>query len=221
VNDGPGFLVNRILMPYLGEALTMLEEGSGIDEIDHALLRFGMPMGAFILLDEIGIDIAHKVSGILHQGLGARIQPSRLLEDLYKEGYLGKKNGRGFYLYAGGKRGKLNPLVAAMAGKRKGTGRSVPEQEIIERAVFLMIKEAALCLEDKIIDRVDHLDAALIFGIGFPPFRGGLMRYAEKLGAKHIVERLEVYAAKYGERFAPPMSLFEMSRDDLIGQIVR
>jgi 3-hydroxyacyl-CoA dehydrogenase/enoyl-CoA hydratase/3-hydroxybutyryl-CoA epimerase len=221
VNDGPGFLVNRILMPYLGEALTMLEEGSGIDEIDHALLRFGMPMGAFILLDEIGIDIAHKVSGILHQGLGARIKQSQLLEDLYKEGYLGKKNGKGFYLYSGGKRGKQNPLVAGMAGRRTGARRSVPEQEIIERAVFLMIKEAALCLEDKIIDRVDHLDAALIFGIGFPPFRGGLMRYAEKLGAKYIVERLEVYAAKYGERFAPPKFLFEMSRDDLIGQIVR
>jgi len=84
-----------------------------------------------------------------------------------------------------------------------------------------MIKEAALCLEDKIIDRADHLDAALIFGIGFPPFRGGLMRYAEKLGARYIVERLEIYAAKYGERFAPPKFLFEMSRDDLIGQIIR
>lgn len=221
VNDGPGFLVNRILMPYLGEALAMLEEGNGIDEIDQALLRFGMPMGAFILLDEIGIDIAHKVSGILRQGLGERIKPSRLLEDLYKEGFLGKKNGRGFYLYADGKRGKQNPLIAEMAGKRKGARRPVPEQEIVERAVFLMIKEAALCLEDKIIDRVDHLDAALIFGIGFPPFRGGLMRYAEKLGAKHIVERLDIYAAKYGERFAPPTFLFEMSRDELIGHIVR
>jgi 3-hydroxyacyl-CoA dehydrogenase/enoyl-CoA hydratase/3-hydroxybutyryl-CoA epimerase len=221
VNDGPGFLVNRILMPYLGEALTMLEEGSGTDEIDRALLRFGMPMGAFILLDGIGIDISHKVAGILHQGLGARIKQSRLLEDLYKEGFLGKKNGRGFYLYAGGKRGKQNPLVSAMAGNRKDARRPVPEQEIVERAVFLMIKEAALCLEDKIVDRVDHLDAALIFGIGFPPFRGGLMRYAEKLGAKYIVERLEVYAAAYGERFAPPKFLFEMSRDELIGQIVR
>jgi 3-hydroxyacyl-CoA dehydrogenase / enoyl-CoA hydratase / 3-hydroxybutyryl-CoA epimerase len=221
VNDGPGFLVNRILMPYLGEALTMLEEGSGIDEIDHALLRFGMPMGAFILLDEIGIDIAHKVSGILRQGLGARIKQSPLLEDLYKEGYLGKKNGKGFYLYSGGKRGTHNPQVAGMAGKHQGNRSPVPQQEIIERAVFLMIKEAALCLEDKIIDRVDHLDAALIFGIGFPPFRGGLMRYAERLGAKYIVERLEVYAATYGERFAPPTFLFEMSRDDLIAQIVR
>jgi len=221
VNDGPGFLVNRILMPYLGEALTMLEEGGGIEEIDQALLRFGMPMGAFILLDEIGIDIAHKVSGILQQGLGARIKPSPLLEGLAKDGFLGKKNGKGFYLYEGGKRGKSNALVSAMAGKYKGAAGPVSEQEIIERAVFLMIKEAALCLEDKIIDRVDHLDAALIFGIGFPPFRGGLMRYAENLGAKYIVERLDIYKAKYGERFTPPTFLFEMSRDDMIGQILR
>lgn len=221
VNDGPGFLVNRILMPYLGEALRMLEEGSGIKEIDHALLNFGMPMGAFILLDEIGIDIAHKVSGILHAGLGERIQPSPLLETLYKEGFHGKKNGKGFYLYLHGTRGGASPLVKARVPKQKDNAGWLPEQEIVERAVFLMIKEAALCLEDKIIDRVDHLDAALIFGIGFPPFRGGLMRYAEKLGAKYIVERLEVYAAKYGERFAPPKFLFEMSRDDLISQIIR
>jgi len=221
VNDGPGFLVNRILMPYLGEALTMLEAGSRIEEIDHALLRFGMPMGAFILLDEIGFDIAHKVSGILHAGLGERIQPSPLLETLYKEGFLGKKNGKGFYLYLHGTRGGASPLVNNRIQKRKDNAGWLPEQEIVERAVFLMIKEAALCLEDKIVDRVDHLDAALIFGIGFPPFRGGLMRYAEKLGAKYIVERLEFYAAKYGERFAPPTFLFEMSRDDLIGQIIR
>ena len=97
VSDGPGFLVNRILMPYLGEAVTLLEEGGRIEEIDEVLLQFGMPMGAFILLDEVGIDIAHKVSEILHQGLGERVKPSGLLGPLYKEGYLGKKNGKGFY----------------------------------------------------------------------------------------------------------------------------
>ena len=220
VNDGPGFLVNRILMPYLGEALRMLEEGSRIEEIDHALLNFGMPMGAFILLDEIGIDIAHKVSGILRQGLGERITASPLLEKLYQNNFYGKKNGRGFYLYLHGKRGGASPLVYSLLPKRVKNEGWIPEQEIVERSVFLMIKEAALCLEDGIIDRPDQLDAALVFGIGFPPFRGGLLRYAENLGAKYIVERLNAYAAKYGDRFAPPQSLFEMSRDDFIGQIV-
>ncbi len=220
VNDGPGFLVNRILMPYLGEALRMLEEGSRIEEIDHALLNFGMPMGAFILLDEIGIDIAHKVSGILRQGLGERITASPLLEKLTQQNFHGKKNGRGFYLYLHGKRGGASPLVYNMLPKRAKNEGWIPEQEIVERAVFLMIKEAVLCLEAGIIDRPDLLDAALVFGIGFPPFRGGLLRYAESLGAKYIVERLDAYAARYGDRFAPPQSLFEMSRDDFIGQVV-
>jgi 3-hydroxyacyl-CoA dehydrogenase/enoyl-CoA hydratase/3-hydroxybutyryl-CoA epimerase len=220
VNDGPGFLVNRILMPYLGEALRMLEEGSRMEEIDHALLNFGMPMGAFILLDEIGIDIAHKVSGILREGLGERITASPLLEKLYQNNFYGKKNGRGFYLYLHGKRGGASPLVYNWLPKRQKNEGWIPEQEIVERAVFLMIKEAILCLEAGIIDRPDLLDAALVFGIGFPPFRGGLLRYAESLGAKYIVERLDAYAAKYGDRFAPPQSLFEMSRDDFIGQVV-
>ncbi len=221
VNDGPGFLVNRILMPYLGEALRMLEEGGEIEKIDRALLQFGMPMGAFILLDEIGIDIAYKVAGILRQGLGERITPSPLLEQLSKEGYLGRKNGKGFYRYEDGKRTGADPGIAAKAARPAGAAGSLTDEEIVERAVFLMIKEAALCIEDGIIGRPDLLDAALIFGIGFPPFRGGLLRYADSLGPKAIVEKLEAYAAKYGERFAAPRSLREMSRDDLISQIVR
>jgi len=212
VNDGPGFLVNRILMPYLGEAVALLEEGGKIDEIDRALLQFGMPMGAFILLDEIGIDIAQKVSEILYQGLGARVKPSPLLGALYKEGYYGKKNGSGFYQYQGRKRGESDSSIYSMTPAGPGSKEKISAEEIIDRTVLLMIKEAALCLEEKTIDRPDLLDAALIFGIGFPPFRGGLLRYADKLGAKTIVEKLEGYAKKYGERFAPPASLVEMAK---------
>ncbi len=211
VNDGPGFLVNRILMPCLGEAVVLLEQGGRIEEIDRALLQFGMPMGAFILLDEIGIDIAHKVSDILHQGLGPRVKPSGLLGVLYQDGYFGKKNGKGFYVYRGKKRGEPDRSVYGKIGA-SGRDRITPE-EIVDRTVLLMIKEAALCLEEKIIDRPDLLDAALIFGIGFAPFRGGLLRYADKLGAKTIVERLDGYAKKYGERFAPSRTLVEMAKN--------
>ncbi len=213
VNDGPGFLVNRILMPYLNEAVKMLEQGSLIEDIDHALLSFGMPMGAFILLDEIGIDVAHKVADILQQGLGDRVKPSPLLGVLYKEGYYGRKNGKGFYRYKGrtrsGPDASLYGKISAGAAK---TGK-IPPEEIVDRAVLLMIKEAALCLEEKIIDRPDLLDAALIFGIGFPPFRGGLLRYADKLGAKAIVEKLEACVKKYGDRFAPPKSLLALANE--------
>ncbi len=211
VNDGPGFLVNRILMPYLNEASKMLEQGNTIEEIDHALLQFGMPMGAFILLDEIGIDVAHKVADILYQGLGGRAKPSPLLETLYKEGYYGKKNGKGFYQYKGRKRmgpdASLYGKISAGAGPKEKTSHD----EIVERALLLMVKEAALCLEEKIIEKPDLLDAALIFGIGFPPFRGGLLRYADKLGPKNIVQKLEAYTKRYGERFSPPASLLALA----------
>ncbi|MGE5174556.1 MAG: 3-hydroxyacyl-CoA dehydrogenase NAD-binding domain-containing protein [Betaproteobacteria bacterium] len=212
VNDGPGFLVNRILMPYLGEAVVLLEQGGTVAGIDQTLLRFGMPMGAFILLDEIGIDIAHKVSDILYQGLGERVKASPLLEAFYKNGYYGKKNGKGFYLYRGGKRGGPDASIYGKIFTGSRTGTRLSPEEILDRPVLLMIKEAALCLEEKIIERPDLLDAALIFGIGFPPFRGGLLRYADKLGAKNIVEKLESFAKKYGERFTPPRSLAELAK---------
>ncbi len=211
VNDGPGFLVNRILMPYLGEAVAMLEQGGTIESIDKALLQFGMPMGAFILLDEIGIDIAHKVSEILYQGLGSRVKPSGLLAALYKDGYYGRKKGRGFYQYQGRKRGKPDPSVYGKISSTPGTGKNLLPEEIVERCVLLMIKEAALCLEEGIIDRPDLLDAALIFGIGFPPFRGGLLKYADTIGPKAIVDKLEQYTKKYGDRFLPPPSLRNMA----------
>ncbi len=211
VNDGPGFLVNRILMPYLNEAVMMLEQGGTIEAIDHTLLQFGMPMGAFLLLDEIGIDVANKVSDILLQGLGARVKPSGLLEVLYKKGYYGKKNGKGFYLYKGKKRnGPDTSIYQALSAPPTGREKMGPD-EIVDRAVLLMIKEAALCLEEKIIDRPDLLDAALIFGIGFPPFRGGLLRYADKLGIKVVIEKLEAYSKKFGERFTPPASLIDLA----------
>jgi len=213
VNDGPGFLVNRVLMPYLGEAVAMLEQGGTIEEIDRALLQFGMPMGAFILLDEIGIDIAHKVAEILYQGLGARVKPSGLLAELHTDGYYGKKNGKGFYEYRGRRRGGPDvSLYRRIPAGSRGKEKIGPE-EIVDRALLIMVKEAALCLEEKIIDRPDLLDAALIFGIGFPPFRGGLLKYADKLGAKVIIEKLEGSAKKHGVRFEPPRSLVEMAKN--------
>jgi len=212
VNDGPGFLVNRILMPYLNEAAMMLEQGGTIEEIDRTLLQFGMPMGAFLLLDEIGIDVANKVSDILLQGLGARVKPSGLLGALYKKGYYGKKNGKGFYLYEGKKRNGPDTSVYQMLTAPPTGGEKMGQDEIVDRAVLLMIKEAALCLEEKIIDRPDLLDAALIFGIGFPPFRGGLLRYADRLGLKIVIGKLEAYSKKYGERFTPPASLLSMAK---------
>ncbi len=211
VNDGPGFLVNRILMPYLNEAALLVGEGAKIDAIDGALRDFGMPMGAFILLDEIGIDVAHKVADILHRGLGERVRPAPLLAALHGQGYLGRKNGKGFYCYEKGKRGEPDPAVVRLIGQTAAGARSALPEEIVGRTILLMIKEAALCLEEGIIDAPDLLDAALVFGIGFPPFRGGLLRYADALGIPTVVEQLDGYARTLGDRFSPPTSLREMA----------
>ena len=149
VNDGPGFLVNRILMPYLNEAGVMLRNGSTIEKIDHALLQFGMPMGAFILLDEIGIDVAHKVADILYQGLGERVKPSPLLAVLCEQGYFGKKNGKGFYQYVGKKRTRPNASLYNMIRAGAVNRENIGTEEIVERTVLLMIKEAAPVLRKK------------------------------------------------------------------------
>jgi 3-hydroxyacyl-CoA dehydrogenase/enoyl-CoA hydratase/3-hydroxybutyryl-CoA epimerase len=212
VNDGPGFLVNRILMPYLGEAALLFEQGAGVDEIDHALLSFGMPMGAFILLDEIGIDVAHKVSEILHAGLGDRATPPKLLATLYKEGYLGRKNRKGFYQYDGGKRKEPDPHVSSLAGS-PGRRTALSAGDIVARTVMLMIKEAALCLEERTIDRPDMLDAALVFGIGFPPFRGGLLRYADRIGIRAVLDKLEQFTRTCGDRYTPPSLIIELAKE--------
>jgi 3-hydroxyacyl-CoA dehydrogenase / enoyl-CoA hydratase / 3-hydroxybutyryl-CoA epimerase len=219
VQDGPGLLVNRILMPFIGEAVLLLEEGGSIEGIDDALMQFGMPRGAFVLLDEIGIDVAAGVARAMQEGLGRRSPALPLFETLSGEGYLGKKNGRGFYRYMHGRRGGHEPVVHARIEKRPRASELTPE-EVIDRTVLLMIKEAALCMEEGIIGRPDLLDAALVFGAGFPPFRGGLLRYADSLGAKRIVEKLTEYEQKLGDRFTPPRSLAEMARDDFITQVV-
>lgn len=210
VKDKEGFLVNRLLMPYLNEAVFMLEEGAAIEEVDEALLNFGMPMGAFILLDEIGIDIAWHVAEILHRAFGERMKPAGLMKGILDSGRLGKKNGKGYYRYDGKKRkGADESVYALTGGKKEGI---LSAANIVDRSVLLMLNEAALCLEEEIIARAEHVDGGMIFGTGFPPFRGGLLRYADSRGAKEIVQKLEDLREKYGERFQPAPLLMEMAK---------
>jgi 3-hydroxyacyl-CoA dehydrogenase/enoyl-CoA hydratase/3-hydroxybutyryl-CoA epimerase len=192
VKDGPGFLVNRILAPYLNEAAYLLEEGVSVEELDEAALNFGMPMGPCRLMDEIGLDVCVKVGKIMHEGLGERALPCSLSGKFYEKKMLGKKNGKGFYLYddkgkVTGKNPEVSQLLPAQSIKKN-------ELEIQMRLFLPMVNETAYIFADKIVDKASTVDIGMIYGVGFPPFKGGLCRWADQEGLEQIVERLNNFS---------------------------
>ncbi len=208
-NDGPGFIVNRILGPYMNEAGFLLEEGNSIESIDKAMVDFGMPMGPMALLDEVGIDVAAKVGDILSKAFADRMSArSRVVDVLYADKRFGKKNGRGLYIYENGRRKSPDASVYTLLAV---TPHPADANAVVERTVLAMINEAAMILDEKIAGSAADLDLAMIMGTGFPPFRGGLLRYGDSLGARYLVTRLEDLAAPLGKRFAPTMPLRKLA----------
>src|SRR5262249_50100923 len=172
---------------YLGEAVVLVERGVEIETIDRELRAFGMPMGPLELLDEIGLDVARKVAHVLEEAFRGRVVSMSLIDKLASEGALGKKSGLGFYRYEHGARRGVNPALAPQKGATK---TEMPEGEIRNRLVDAMVNEASLALEERVVDRPDDVDLAMVYGTGFPPFRGGLLRHADAEGIGAIVERL-------------------------------
>ncbi|MGZ8851110.1 MAG: 3-hydroxyacyl-CoA dehydrogenase NAD-binding domain-containing protein [Thermoanaerobaculia bacterium] len=200
-NDGPGFVVNRILAPYMNEAGFLLQEGNTIESIDKAMIDFGMPMGPMALLDEVGIDVAAKVAGILSAAVGERMEKSTVVEKLYADHRYGKKNGKGLYTYKDGKRGDADRSVYVLLGIV--APHPADAKSVVERMVLAMINEAARILDERIVATPAELDLAMIMGTGFPPFRGGLLRYADSLGLANVVAKLDELAARVSPRFKP------------------
>ncbi len=186
VADAPGFLVNRVLMPYMAEAVALVERGQPVRTIDRALRAFGMPMGPLELLDEIGLDVARKVAHVLHEEFGDRVPPVTLIDRLVAAGELGKKTDMGFYNYENGKRAGVNSDIES-SNPAEGT---LTAAQIVDRLIDSMVNEASLALEERVVSRPDDVDLAMVFGTGFPPFRGGLLRHADSVGVGAIVERL-------------------------------
>ncbi len=211
-NDGPGFVVNRILGPYMNESGFLLEEGNTIESLDKAMVDFGMPMGPMALLDEVGIDVAAKVAGILTEAFGARMEKSTVVEKLYADGRHGKKNGKGLYRYADGKRLGPDPAVYKVLGIR--APHAADPKIVVERMVMAMINEASLILDEKIVASAGELDLAMIMGTGFPPFRGGLLRYADALGTPYIASRLDELSSNVGPRYRPNEPLKRLAARD-------
>ena len=190
VKDGPGFLVNRILMPYMNEAMHLLGEGVKLADIEKACLNFGMPMGPFRLMDEVGLDVAVKVGEVIYKALGNRMTPSSRLKEMVNEGLLGRKGHKGFYLY--GPQGKQEELNLQGEPSRRPMAM---EETTIQMRIFLpMINEASYILGENIVATPEEVDRGLIFGIGFPPFRGGLLRYADYEGLDRIVSSIKDFA---------------------------
>lgn len=214
VKDGPGFLVNRLLVPYLIEAVWLLEDGMSIENVDRVMKKeFGMPMGPFTLMDEIGIDVCAKVSKIFQDTLGERIMLPSVMGKLKDTGRYGKKNKKGFYKYdENGKSTGVDETVYTELGLPAPTNK-LSSNEVIRRMIFPMINEAALAMiEEHIVETPDEVDLGMITGTGFPPFRGGLLRYADTVGTQVIADELEVLATKYGIRFKPSTPLRNMAK---------
>jgi 3-hydroxyacyl-CoA dehydrogenase/enoyl-CoA hydratase/3-hydroxybutyryl-CoA epimerase len=210
VNDGPGFYTTRTLSAYMNEAGRLLDEGASIESIDAALVDFGFPVGPITLLDEVGIDVGGKVGAVLVDAFGGRMEPSEAMRRVVAGGRTGRKGKRGFYTYDdAGKKGRVDESVYELID---GERREVAAQEIIERCVLALLNEAALCLGDKILRSARDGDIGAVFGIGFPPFRGGPFRFIDSESVGKIVDQLEELDARFPSRFTPAPILAEMAR---------
>ncbi|WP_039985804.1 fatty acid oxidation complex subunit alpha FadJ [Vibrio owensii] len=200
VKDKAGFYVNRILAPYMNEAAHILLENEPIEQLDGALLDFGFPVGPITLLDEVGVDIGAKIMPILVNELGERFKGPDVFDTLLNDGRKGRKSGKGFYTYKGKKK-EVDKSVYKLLNLTPESKLS--DNDIALRCVLPMLNEAVRCLDDGIIRSPRDGDIGAIFGIGFPPFLGGPFRYMDQFGLKELVEKMNEFASKYGDRYAP------------------
>ncbi|MCI0360586.1 MAG: 3-hydroxyacyl-CoA dehydrogenase NAD-binding domain-containing protein [Planctomycetaceae bacterium] len=211
VGDGPGFLVNRLLFPYMNEAIELLCDGASIKEIDRAATAFGMPMGPLTLYDLVGLDTAVYAGMVMYQAFPERVVAAPLVPAMVKLGRLGQKSGKGFFSYQNKKgRAEEDPEVEKIiATYRRGT-RKFSRDELTNRLFLPMLLEATRMLDEKIVRDVRDVDLGLIFGLGFPPFQGGLLFWADRVGAKKLVEMAKPLAP-LGKRFEPTPLLLDMA----------
>lgn len=212
MKDCPGFLVNRILLPYMNEALVLLLEGASMDQIDKVATRFGMPMGPIALQDMVGLDTSLFAGKVLLEAYKDRAVDMPLLQDLVDAGRLGKKSGAGFRKYSG-KKGKpeADPALQPMIEKRKLGDKQFKDQEIEDRLFLPMLLEGSRVLEEEIVREPSHVDMGMILGTGFPPFRGGLLRWGDMVGAGKVIEKLSQYTS-LGKRYQPTDMIQNMAR---------
>ncbi len=213
VGDGPGFYTTRILALYMNEALLLLKEGGDIEQIDEAMMDFGFPMGPFELFDLVGIDVSAKITALMDRYLAERdLKISTSAATLERAGYLGQKNGTGFYHYEEGgtdPQGVNDGVYVFFGGEDR---KELLEPRIQERMALIMVGEAVRCLEEGILQSPTDGDLGAVFGLGFPPFRGGPFRYADRQSPQGLLTRLERLQKAHGERFRPAQLLYEYAQ---------
>jgi 3-hydroxyacyl-CoA dehydrogenase/enoyl-CoA hydratase/3-hydroxybutyryl-CoA epimerase len=209
VKDSPGFLVNRILLPYMVEAVQIFREGYRIETIDKVMLDFGMPMGPLRLTDEVGLDVSQHVAQDLAKRVLHLAPVTDGLTNLIAKGWLGRKSGKGFYEYSSsGKKETPNPLVQQL---QPAQPTIVNESDLKDRLTLIMLNEAARTLEEHVVAEPEDVDFGMIMGTGWAPFRGGPLRYADSIGISTVVSRLNNLSAKIGTYFEPCPLLAEMA----------
>jgi 3-hydroxyacyl-CoA dehydrogenase/enoyl-CoA hydratase/3-hydroxybutyryl-CoA epimerase len=209
VQDSPGFLVNRVLFPYLLDAAEMFANGVSAEEIDGALLEWGMPMGPLRLIDEIGVDITVDIAATLEKAFGVRDRAPEILQKMHAEKIMGRKTGAGFYKYEG----KQQAPSDSLQQWRQESGEKFGLENIMRRLVYLMVNEAARCLEEKVVATPEDADYGMVLGTGFPVYRGGPLRYAESVGLKKVVTDMDGIHSRAGEKFAPCDLLRQHAQD--------
>jgi 3-hydroxyacyl-CoA dehydrogenase/enoyl-CoA hydratase/3-hydroxybutyryl-CoA epimerase len=212
VNDGPGFYTTRILAPYMNEALVLLEEGASIEFLDKIMKDWGFPVGPMALFDEVGIDVGAHVAETMAPMFAERgVESSNKAEELLEAGYKGRKNKRGMYHYASGKKKEVNTEIYSHFG---GSTRKNPDKETAQlRMALTMMNEAAWCLQENILKTPGDGDLGAILGLGFPPFLGGPFRYIDQTGVQQVVEKLNQFTKDFGPRFSPAQILPDYARD--------
>jgi 3-hydroxyacyl-CoA dehydrogenase/enoyl-CoA hydratase/3-hydroxybutyryl-CoA epimerase len=215
VKDGVGFYTSRILAPYMNEAAHLLSEGVAIDAIDAALVQWGFPLGPLQLLDEVGIDVAAHVGAIVHAAFGDRMIAPPAMTKLLADNRKGKKNERGFYVYGEQHRARdakraVDRGVYARLGVEPRA--KLPAEEIQMRCALQMVNEALLSFGEGILRSPRDGDIGAIFGLGFPPFRGGPFRYVDAIGAAEILRRVQSYYDRFGKRWTPAPALVDMAK---------